>query len=236
MCDRLEARSYALGMPEHRPRVLIAEDGRQLAAMLETLLTEDGYEVAVAFDGQRALHLAMTESFDVLLFDRGLPAREGLDVLEGLRAQGNTVPALILSALGNPSDRVEGLTRGAEDYLAKPFDLDELLARLRVLRRKTANPTGALAVPGGLLHPQRHEFVLRQGGEVALSERESDLLAVLARRPGQVFSREELLGTVFAEADDPAVVDSYVHRLRRKIGRGCVLTVRGVGYSLGSAR
>ncbi|GAA4186146.1 response regulator transcription factor [Gryllotalpicola kribbensis] len=202
--------------------------------MLEQLLASDGYEVVVAHDGQRALHEAMTGRFDVLLFDRGLPAREGLDVIEGLRAQGNTVPALILSALGNPADRVEGLTRGAEDYLPKPFDVDELLARLRVLRRKSAMATTGLAIPGGILHPQRHEAVLTAGQVVVLSERENDLLATLARRPRQVFTRDELLESVFADADDTGVVDAYVHHLRKKLGRGCVLTVRGVGYALGA--
>ena len=204
--------------------------------MLEKLLVRDGYRVFLAHDGQRALHLAMTERFDVLLFDRGLPGREGLDVLEGLRAQGNRVPALILSALGNPDDRIEGLTRGAEDYLAKPFHIDELLARLRVLRRKSAEPSGGLPVPGGLLRADRHEFVPRDGEAVTLSERENDLLAVLARRPSQVFTREELLEEVFAGADDTGVVDNYVYRVRGKLGRGCVVTVRGVGYTLGPLR
>ncbi|WP_211217961.1 response regulator transcription factor [Humibacter albus] len=220
-------------MSDGRPRVLLAEDDRRLAGMLERLLSGEGYQVTVAFDGQRALHLAMTEAFDVLLFDRGLPAREGLEVLEALRARGNTVPALILSALGNPADRVEGLTRGAEDYLAKPFDIDELLARLAVLRRKSAAPTGGLKIPGGVLHPGRHEAVTDAGEVVVLSERETELLVMLARRPGQVFTRQELLETVFADADDTGVVDSYVHHLRRKLGRGCVLTVRGIGYGLG---
>ncbi|HEY0246753.1 MAG TPA: response regulator transcription factor [Gryllotalpicola sp.] len=221
-------------MTDEPARILIAEDDRRLAGMLEQLLASDGYEVVVAYDGQRALHEAMTGRFDVLLFDRGLPAREGLDVIEGLRAQGNTVPALILSALGNPADRVEGLTRGAEDYLPKPFDVDELLARLRVLRRKSAMATTGLAIPGGILHPQRHEAALAAGQVVVLSERENDLLATLARRPRQVFTRDELLESVFADADDTGVVDAYVHHLRKKLGRGCVLTVRGVGYSLGA--
>ena len=221
-------------MSDDRPRVLIAEDDRRLAALLERLLSRDGYTVTIAHDGQRALHLAMTEPFDVLLFDRGLPAREGLDVLEGLRAHGNRVPALILSALGNPADRIEGLARGAEDYLAKPFHIDELLLRLRVLRRKSTAPTGGLPVPGGMLRPDRHEFVARDGDVTVLSERENDLLAVLARRPGQVFTREELLDSVFAGADDTGAVDNYVYRLRGKLGRECVLTVRGVGYTLGS--
>jgi two-component system, OmpR family, response regulator QseB len=221
-------------MTGERDRVLIAEDDRRLARMLETLLTSEGYDVVLAFDGQSALHSAMTQRFDVLLFDRGLPVREGLDVLEALRGQGNAVPALILSALGNPADRVEGLTRGAEDYLPKPFDIDELLARLRVLARKSAAPIAALSVPGGVLYPDRHEVSMRGAGVVVLSERENDLLSALARRPRQVFTRDELLESVFAGADDTGVVDAYVHHLRKKLGRGCLLTVRGVGYALGS--
>jgi len=219
---------------DERARILVAEDDRRLAAMLAQLLSSEGYDVVLAHDGQRALHEAMTGQFDVLLFDRGLPAREGLDVIEGLRAHGNTVPALILSALGNPADRVEGLTRGAEDYLPKPFDVDELLARLRVLRRKSAAPTTGLAIPGGILRPDRHEVSLASGELIVLSERENDLLATLARRPRQVFTRGELLELVFADADDTGVVDSYVHHLRKKLDRRCVLTVRGVGYSLGA--
>lgn len=215
-------------------RILVAEDDRRLAGMLEQLLDSEGYDVVIARDGQSALHAAMTEHFDILLFDRGLPVREGLDVLEGLRAQGNTVPALILSALGNPADRVEGLTRGAEDYLSKPFDIDELLARLRVLRRKRAAPTLALAVPGGLLAADRHEVTRADATVVVLSERETDLLATLARSPRQVFTRGELLQSVFAGAGDTGVVDAYVHHLRKKLGRACVLTVRGVGYALGA--
>jgi DNA-binding response OmpR family regulator len=221
-------------MSDELGRILVAEDDHRLAGMLEQLLTSEGYEVVLTHDGQGALHAAMTQRFDVLLFDRGLPVREGLDVLEAIRSRGNAVPALILSALGNPADRVEGLTRGAEDYLAKPFDIDELLARLRVLARKSAAPIAALGVPGGVLYPERHEIVLRDGELVSLSERENDLLAALARRPRQVFTRHELLELVFAGADDTGVVDAYVHHLRRKAGRGCVLTVRGVGYALGT--
>lgn len=214
-------------------RVLLAEDDVRLAEMLADLLESEGHEVTVVHDGQRALHEAMTGSFDVLVFDRGLPSREGLDVIEALRGRGNTVPALILSALGNPADRVEGLQRGAEDYLAKPFDIDELLARINVLRRKSAAPTEGVRVPGGVLYPSRHE-VEREDGVVILSERETGLLATLARRPTQVFTRAELLERVFADAEETGVVDAYVHHLRKKLGRACVLTVRGVGYALGS--
>lgn len=119
-------------------RLLLVEDDRQLATMLEEVLTDEGYAVDVARDGQRGLHLGLTRTYDLVVLDRGLPAIEGLDLLARLRGRGVTTPTLVLSALGNPADRVAGLDAGAEDYLSKPFDLDELAARLRALRRRAA--------------------------------------------------------------------------------------------------
>jgi two-component system response regulator QseB len=147
-------------------------------------------------------------------------------------------PALILSALGNPADRVEGLDRGAEDYLAKPFDIDELLARLRVLRRRVSTTVPVLFIPGGSLNVESRTVTLDGQGPVSLSEREGDLLERLARRPQQIYTREDLLTEVFADAGDSGVVDIYVHYiyvhyLRKKLGRTVVATVRGVGYQLG---
>jgi two-component system response regulator QseB len=218
---------------EDGARILVVEDDVLLSSMLRELLRGEGYDVVVAADGQRALHEGLTQEFDVLLLDRGLPVIDGLEVLKRLRAHGVTAPTLILSDLGNPSDRVEGLDRGAEDYLAKPFDLDELLARLRALRRRVASTVPVLHIPGGALDTQSRSVTLTTGEIMSLSEREGDLLEKLARRPEQVFSRDDLLVTVFADADDPGVVDTYVHYLRKKLGRGSVLTVRGVGYRLG---
>lgn len=219
------------------PRVLVAEDDARLAGMLTELLTSEGYDVVVAKDGQRALHLGLTEQVDVIVLDRGLPMVDGLDVLRRLRASGATVPVLILSALGNAADRVEGLDSGAEDYLAKPFDIDELLARLRVLRRRgasTDSSPSAVRFRGGLLDVGNRTVVTAQGERVVLSERESALLEQLARRPTQVFSRALLLESVFADADDPGVVDTYVHHLRKKFGRDLIETVRGLGYRMGT--
>lgn len=214
-------------------RVLVVEDDRQLARMLGELLQDEGYDVVVAPDGQRALHLGLTEQFDVLLLDRGLPAIEGLDLLGRLRRSGVVAPALILSALGNPADRVDGLDAGAEDYLAKPFDVNELLARLRALRRRHVDTAIVLAVPGGSLDVDTRTASLNGGSIVLLSEREADLLARLARWPNKVFPREDLLSSVFPDAEDLGVVDTYVHYLRKKLGRGSIQTVRGIGYRLG---
>lgn len=213
--------------------VLVVEDDVGLASMLRELLESEGYSVGVVHDGQRALHEGLSRRFDVLVLDRGLPAIDGLDVLGRLRAKGVTTPALILSALSNPADRVEGLDRGAEDYLGKPFDIDELLARLRSLLRRHASVSDTVRVPGGLLESTSRTVTLDGGDVVVLSERENELLLHLARRPRQIFTRDALIDSVFTEADDEGVVDTYVHYLRKKLGRPVVMTVRGVGYRLG---
>jgi two-component system, OmpR family, response regulator QseB len=213
-------------------RLLVVEDDPELAAMLADLLIGEGYAVEVARDGQRGLHLGLTREFDLMLLDRGLPAIEGLDLLARLRARGRYVPTLVLSALGQPSDRVDGLDAGAEDYLGKPFDVDELLARLRALLRRPRDHADVLHVPGGELDVSTRS-VLTESGEIALSERETMLLSVLAHNPRRVFTRRELVDTVFEAAEDEGVVDTYVHYLRRKLHREVVETVRGLGYRLG---
>jgi two-component system response regulator QseB len=219
-------------------RVLLVEDDTTLADMLTRLLTDEGYQVESALDGQRGLHLGLTQNYDVVVLDRGLPAIDGLDLLIRLRGKGVTTPVLVLSALGNPADRVQGLDAGAEDYLSKPFDVDELCARLRALRRRHLDTAQILPLPGWQLNVDTREIIpigahIGPSAPVRLSERECALLAVLAARPAQVFSRRELLDLVFAEAESEIVVDTYVHYLRRKLGRGVVATVRGLGYQLG---
>lgn len=214
--------------------LLLVEDDRELTALLVRVLTDEGYDVTSAPDGQRGLHLALTRPFDVLVVDRGLPAIEGLDLVQRLRSKGITSPLLVLSARGTTQDRVAGLDAGAEDYLAKPFDLAELLARLRALVRRHLDVAQAVRVPGGALDVPARVVRLDSGEEVGLSERETDLLVLLASRPQQVFGRGDLLTRVFGDAESDNAVDTYVHYLRRKLGRGVVRTVRGVGYRLGS--
>jgi two-component system response regulator QseB len=215
-------------------RLLLVEDDPDLVAMLTRLLVEESYEVDAATDGQRGLHLGLTHDYDVLVLDRGLPAIEGLDLLSRLRGRGVTTPVLILSALGNPADRVTGLDAGAEDYLAKPFDVDELLARLRALRRRHLDTARRLPLPGGHLDLETRQATVG-GSRARLSERECALLATLAGRPSRVFSREDLVALVFHDAGHDTV-DTYVHYLRRKLGRDVVATVHGRGYQLGTAR
>ena len=215
------------------PRLLLVEDDRDLAGLLDGLLVEEGYDVDVARDGQRGLHLGLTRTYDVVVLDRGLPAIEGLDLLGRLRSKGVLTPVLVLSARGNPADRVEGLDAGAEDYVSKPFDVDELLARLRGLLRRHVEHADIVRIPGGSFDVAAREVSLDHGDVVSLSARETDVLLQLARSPRRVFSREELLRGAFDDADDEGLVDTYVHYLRRKLGRESVLTVRGVGYRLG---
>jgi two-component system response regulator QseB len=216
-------------------RVLLVEDDSELAGMLAELFSSEGYAVEVASDGQRALHRGLTGDYDVMVVDRGLPAVEGLDLVRRLRRSGRFTPVLVLSALGEPRDRVDGLDAGAEDYLAKPFDVDELLARLRALTRRHAERAERLSIPGGSLDLGSREVTTVSGDVVPLSTREYDLLVRLAASPGRVFTRSELLLDVFEDAEADGVVDTYVHYLRRKLGRETINTVRGLGYRLGRA-
>jgi two-component system response regulator QseB len=217
------------------PRVLLIEDDPELVEMLARLLAGEGYEVDVAVDGQRGLHLGLTRAYDVLVLDRGLPAIDGLDLLVRLRGNGISTAVLVLSALGHPADRVTGLDAGAEDYLAKPFDVAELLARLRALLRRHLDAARRLPLPGGMLDLDTRQVAVTGLPVVRLSARECALLATLAGRPRKVFSRDELRILAFDEAG-AEVVDTYVHYLRRKLGRHVVDTVRGTGYQLGTVR
>lgn len=217
------------------PRVLVVEDDEQLASMLSALLVDEGYDVDVARDGQRGLHLGLSGRYDVMLIDRGLPAIEGVDLVRRLRNQGVTAPVLVLTARGTAADRVEGLDAGAEDYLVKPFDVDELLARLRALLRRHREDSDELDLGVRRLVVASRTVVGDGTPDVVLSGRECELLLVLARRPGRVFGRDELLRRVFDAADTTGSVDTYVHYLRRKLGRDVVRTVRGSGYRMGSA-
>ncbi|HKN98529.1 MAG TPA: response regulator transcription factor [Pseudonocardiaceae bacterium] len=213
--------------------MLLVEDDPALTDLLVELLSRESYEVEVAADAHRGLHLGLTRSYDLVVLDRKLPAGDGLDLLALLRARGMVTPTLVLSALANPADRVAGLDAGAEDYLTKPFDVDELLARLRALRRRHLDRARSLPIPGGALNLDTRQVMLHGRPGPRLSAREAALLATLAGRPRKVFSRDELRTLAFDDAG-VEIVDTYVHYLRRKLGRSVVDTVRGHGYQLGA--
>lgn len=201
--------------------------------MLAEVLTDEGYQVEIAPDGHRGLHLALSRDYDLLIVDRKMPAVEGSDLVTRLRKAGLTQPVLMLTALSGLADKVRGLDAGAEDYLVKPFELDELLARVRALRRR--HPDGAAIVRLGAGHLDRdtRTAVLSSGRSVSLTGTEFGLLWQLASRPGRVYSRDELRALLFSEASAESIVDTYVYYLRRKVGRGAIRTVRGLGYRAG---
>jgi two-component system response regulator QseB len=212
----------------------VVEDDRELREMLHRLLTGSGYEVDLAPDGQAGLHAALTRQYELMIVDRGLPAIDGLDLIRRVRRRGVATSALVLTAYGDVADRVAGLDAGAEDYLVKPFEVDELLARLRALRRRHRTSAEVLALGDGELDFGMRTARLSDGTEVDLSGREMDLLRVLATRPTRVFSRDELREQVFEAAESASIVDTYVHYLRRKLGAGVIRTVRGLGYRAGA--
>ena len=225
------------------PRVLVVEDDRTLAGLLAQLLTGQGFVVEAVHDGQAGLHAGLTRRYEALVIDRGLPGIEGVDLVARLRSRGITTPVLVLTAHGALADRVAGLDAGAEDYLVKPFEVPELLARLRALLRRHTDRAGSLPLGRRRLDIQARRVVDdgngdgnggENGGDVALTERECALLAVLAARPAKVFTRAELLDRVF-DAESSGEVDTYVSYLRRKLGRGAVVTVHGLGYRRGCA-
>ena len=214
------------------PRLLLVEDDRALSGLLERLLAGEGYAVTAARDGQAGLHQGLVGDWDLMVVDRGLPAIEGLDLVTRLRSRGVSVPILVLTARDTVADLVEGLDAGADDYLAKPFEVPELLARLRALRRPRGANAEALDLPRGELRIAEARVIM-EDNEIDLSRREAELLATLARSPRRIFTRDELLDLVFDEAETPGSVDTYVYYLRRKLGRAVIETVHRIGYRLG---
>jgi DNA-binding response OmpR family regulator len=221
-------------------RILIIEDEEKMARMIARVLREEGYVAETAGDGRAGLSRALDDSFDLLVVDWMLPERSGVQIVRGLRAAEVNTPVLMLTARGQVEDRVEGLDAGADDYLAKPFALPELLARVRALTRRSMGgaATAETAIRAGdvTLDPSRHVVRLR-GETVELTAKEFALLATLMQRPGQVFSRSVLLDTVWGVPGEvsTSVVELYVSYLRRKLDRkgepSRIRTVRGVGYT-----
>jgi two-component system response regulator QseB len=213
-------------------RLLLVEDDTMIGEAIREGLRREGFTVDWVYDGDSAAQVLRTEGFDLLLLDLGLPRKSGLEVLTAARAHGQELPVLIITARDAVSDRVQGLDAGADDYLVKPFDLDELAARIRaLLRRKSGRTAPAIEHRGVVLNPARHT-VTREGREVALSPKEFALLQLLMERPGTILSRarieERLYG--WGEEVESNAVEVHIHGLRRKLGADYILNVRGVGY------
>jgi len=226
--------------PRGRPRLLLAEDDTRLAAVLEQSLREAGWEVDVVHDGRAAYLEALPDgpAHDVLLLDWALPGLDGVTVCRRLRDLGVTTPVLMLTARGDVRDRIEGLDAGADDYLPKPFDLDELLARLRALRRRATYDDVEVLEVGDLVVDTGSRRVSRGTTEVELSSREFDILRLLAANVGRVVSRQLILDEVWDGETDlrSNVIDVHLASIRAKIdrafGTASVTTVRGAGYRL----
>lgn len=218
-------------------RILIAEDEQHLSDFLEKGLRAHGFVTASVGDGPSAVALACDEDFDLLILDLGLPGLDGTDVLRTLRAQGRRLPVLILSARDDVRDKVAGLNLGADDYLTKPFELDELLARVQARLRSTGTSEPIILQAGGITLDLRTRRALVDERSIELSAREFALLEFFLRHPEQVLSHEQLLSRVWGYDFDPGsnVIEVYVGYLRRKLGPEHIATVRGMGYRLNAA-
>jgi DNA-binding response OmpR family regulator len=220
-------------------RILVVEDEPKLAGHITRALVRRGHLAAAQHDGALGLQAALTDPPDLVVLDLGLPSLDGLTVLARLRAAASTARVLILTARGEVEHRVKGLQAGADDYLAKPFAMDELVARVEALGRRGATPSAADRLKVADLHMDvQHRRVTRAGKPIALSPREFDVLQVLMQEPGRTFSRTELCERVWQRDHeyDTRTVEIFITRLRKKVDSGFVSplihTLRGVGYSI----
>ena len=214
------------------PTLLFIEDDQAIAEMVIEVLQE-AYTVDHAATGEEGLERCLHSHYDVMVIDRRLPGMDGVSVIQAVRRAGITTPILMLTALGSVDDRVSGLDSGANDYLTKPFDFDELLARLRALRRGFAAETGRTYIGDWLFVAETQSLYDPYGDRISLTSTESALLGLLTESPEHIFSRAEILSTIFSADDTPGTVDTYVHYIRRKTQHNIIETVRSQGYRLG---
>jgi DNA-binding response OmpR family regulator len=212
--------------------VLVVEDDKMIAKGLHTALKQEGYAVDGVSDGASAAEALRSSRFDLVLLDLGLPERNGLEVLRELRRRGDATPVIIVTARDDVQNRIEGLDAGADDYIIKPFDLDEVAARMRsVLRRAAGRGDPCIRHRGITLDPVSH-VVERDAEPVVLSAHEFSVLEALLQRPGTVLSRAQLEDRLYgwSEGIESNAIEVYVHGLRRKLGNDAIRTLRGVGY------
>lgn len=215
-------------------RLLLIEDDPMIGESMEEVLRRENYAVDWVRDGDHGLLALRQEVYDLLLLDLGLPGKQGMQVLGQYRAQGGTVPVLIVSARDATASRVGGLDGGADDYLVKPFDVEELLARIRALLRRGKAPNQALVRHGGLSVDMAAHTASFNGEPLHLPAREFALLRALLDVPGSVLSKAQLEERIYGwgEEIESNTIDVYIHHLRKKLGSGFIRNVRGVGYKL----
>jgi two-component system OmpR family response regulator len=215
-------------------RILVVEDDADLRGQLTRALTEAGYAVDAAPDGEEGQFLAETEPYDAVVLDLGLPQIDGVTVLKAMRDMGKTVPVLILTARGRWSEKVEGFDAGADDYLTKPFHIEELLARLRALMRRAAGHATAAIECGDLRVDTRAARATVSGEPIRLTSHEYKVLAYLMHHRGRVVPRTELIEHIYDQDfdRDSNTIEVFIGRLRRKIGSDRIQTERGLGYRL----
>lgn len=218
--------------PTPLPRLLYVEDEPDIAAIVSEVLAEH-YRVDHVADGTIALERALRRRYEVMLVDRRLPGLSGTDLVQAVRAAHIQTPILMLTALGSVDDRVDGLDLGADDYLVKPFDFAELLARLRALRRGPRAAPNRREIGSWLFAPGAQALYTPTERRIALTTAENDLLELLTSSPDHVFSREEILASVFPTGESAGTVDTYVHYIRRKSTPELIETVRSRGYRAG---
>tara|TARA_R110002020_G_scaffold67776_1_gene177788 strand:+ start:2100 stop:2759 length:660 start_codon:yes stop_codon:yes gene_type:complete len=215
-------------------RILVVEDDVNLNRQLKEALTEGGYAVDVAFDGEEGHFLGDTEPYDAIVLDIGLPQMDGLSVLENWRRAGRTTPVLLLTARDRWSDKVQGIDAGADDYVAKPFHMEEVLARIRALVRRAAGLASNEIVAGAVRLDARSGKVTVEGQSVKLTSHELRLLTYLMHHKGKVISRTELTEHLYDQDfdRDSNTIEVFVGRLRKKLPEDCIQTVRGLGYQI----
>lgn len=215
-------------------RILVVEDDTNLNRQLKEALTEAGYAVDVAFDGEEGHFLGDTEPYDAIVVDIGLPQMDGLSVLEKWRRAGKTTPVLLLTARDRWSDKVQGIDAGADDYVAKPFHMEEVLARIRALVRRAAGLASNEITAGPVRLDVRSGKVTVDGQAVKLTSHELRLLSYLMHHKGKVISRTELTEHLYDQDfdRDSNTIEVFVGRLRKKLPEDCIQTVRGLGYQV----
>ena len=215
-------------------RLLLVEDDRLIGRGVQESLRDEGYAIDWVRTGPDALEQAASGVHDLVILDLGLPGIDGIEVLKRLRARKDDVPILILSARDAPASRVTGLDAGADDYLVKPFDLNELSARIRALLRRRSGRSDAVILHRGVSLNPATRHVSLHGHDVTLPAREFHLLHALLERPGAVLSREQLREKLYAWGDEieSNTIEVFVHSLRKRLGADYIVTVRGVGYAV----